>query len=51
MLEEITNVRLHEDSQVAREGAINSVSQFSFVIGDEKYSPKYMCFDNKNSDS
>ena len=34
-----------------REENKNIVSDFSFVIGDEKYSRKYMCFDYKNFDS
>ena len=31
-----------------REEPRNIVSNFSFVIGNEKYNHKYMCFDHKN---
>ena len=37
--------------EIGREGGKNVVSQFSFVIGEEKYCYKYMCFDIYNYNS
>ena len=46
MLGAINNASLHHESW--GEKLKNIVSQFSFVIGDEKCSHKYMCFDPKS---
>ena len=51
MLGVINNASMHNENQGEKRARKIIVSNFSFVIGDEKYSHKYMYFDHKNFDS
>ena len=42
--------KILKSRKMGRKESKNIPSNFSFVIGDEKCSHKYMCFDNKNFD-